>query len=662
MTTLETVLQYAERGWAVFPLKPRGKTPISANATYLHATSDPVKIRAWWELQPDANVAIQPARSGMVVLDIDPKNGGLESLEALVREHGGFATLTATTGSGGKHYYFILPEGLSGNKLGIRPGVDLIVDKNHVVAPPSVHPSGGLYRWDNDTVKVAELPLWLCELARPRVAAPVLQLVTADNGLKGRLSKKTLDFLKSGAPQGEWNNRIYLAAKDSQEQGYSQDWFIAEATKVTGHLTFEDYKTIKSAYNEAPKYPPRLDSNELVKRLIQRCHRFTNIEDLKDVRFVDISTGAVHNIDEKLVNILLDEDERKDFRAQCYLAKFTYDPRMLGPIDVCKRDSIILHNIYNPPAWLAPHFFRKAQLPAVGALPAIYRDFFTHLTAGDEPSFEYLLDWMARSLKERNHTILTAIGEQGIGKGILAMILNELHGESNFSFTTDVIFKEKFNAQMLNKTLVYVDEVDIKTKESHDRVKAVVNDVIQVEAKGVDATAVKNYANFYITSNSLDAIRIEAGDRRYSVIQLTDTPLRNTQLIGIVGQLIDPVNVGELALYLLERKCFSNKLEPFRSKRFEEIREELSTDWELYVIDHFCTKYAGTTQRFSFLKKEVEDRLSDLGLKHAPGRRKFVALAKRYPEWLRIRGKAQDMVEIGPFPALAATPPPKTVD
>jgi hypothetical protein len=72
-----------------------------------------------------------------------------------------------------------------------------------------------------------------------------------------KLSRKTLDFLTFGAPEGSWNVSLFTAAKDWLEQGLDQDSFEERAEKITGHLDAVDKKTIDSAFSKEPKYLPR---------------------------------------------------------------------------------------------------------------------------------------------------------------------------------------------------------------------------------------------------------------------------------------------------------------------------------------------------------------------------------------------------------------------
>src|SRR5690606_14124825 len=100
-------LGYTKRNWPVLPCAERDKPPITAHG-HKDATTDRAKLIAQWKARPNANVAIVTgSRSGLVVLDVDPRNGGDESLRALERQHGELPpTLVAETGGGGVHYYF----------------------------------------------------------------------------------------------------------------------------------------------------------------------------------------------------------------------------------------------------------------------------------------------------------------------------------------------------------------------------------------------------------------------------------------------------------------------------------------------------------------------------------------------------------------------------
>jgi hypothetical protein len=201
-----------------------------------------------------------------------------------------------------------------------------------------------------------------------------------------------------------------------------------------------------------------------------------------------------------------------------------------------------------------------------------------------------------------------------------------------------MVFKEKFNGKLQNRTLVYVDEISLTDKSSHDRVKAVVNGDLEIEKKGEDAVTSKNFASFYITSNHLDAIRIGPEDRRYSVIQLTETKLLETPLRSVINsEILNPVNLNNLAKYLYGRKVTHDMLKPFRSQRFDEMLSAGLNFWEEWFLEEFLPPYKGKADiDMGFAQTEIENSGK---LKYAPSRRKIEALQKRFPtRFLIIRG------------------------
>lgn len=167
-------LGYAARGIPVFPVR-QNKAPYTPRG-FKDATCDGATIREWWRKWPDAGIGVPTGvASGWLVLDSDPRHGGDVSLCQLIEEHGDLPdTLEAETGGGGHHIVFEYPElAALGNSRGRLPeGLDVRGEGGYIVAAPSLHASGGRYRWRND-LRPVPVPLWLLTLlteARPSVA------------------------------------------------------------------------------------------------------------------------------------------------------------------------------------------------------------------------------------------------------------------------------------------------------------------------------------------------------------------------------------------------------------------------------------------------------------------------------------------------------------
>ena len=140
------------------------------------ATTDAGQIEAWWRQWPDANVGVLTGRpSGLVVIDIDPRHGGVDSMRSLLDEHGPLPPgPRVRTGSGGWHLFFRSPAAQVRNSVNrVGEGIDVRADGGYVIAPPSLHPAGGHYEWTHGG-RAPDLPDWLERLVSPpTVETPV---------------------------------------------------------------------------------------------------------------------------------------------------------------------------------------------------------------------------------------------------------------------------------------------------------------------------------------------------------------------------------------------------------------------------------------------------------------------------------------------------------
>jgi putative DNA primase/helicase len=186
---LASALTYVARGWPLLPLKPASKIPAAAHGVN-DASRDPVQAKRWWGNGIKYGVAIACGEaSGLLVLDIDPRSGGDESLGALEQRYGRLPETVRSIsgrGDGGTHYYFKHPVGAKvRGKLG--DGLDVKSTGGYVVAPPSLHPDTGKpYQWDAgahpDETPIADAPSWLIELlTRDAVSStPVIPIEAGD--------------------------------------------------------------------------------------------------------------------------------------------------------------------------------------------------------------------------------------------------------------------------------------------------------------------------------------------------------------------------------------------------------------------------------------------------------------------------------------------------
>lgn len=190
----EAALVAVRRGWWVFPLVVRGKTPLIKRWPEL-ATTDPEQVGRWWSGSSRWNVAVATGPSGLAVVDLDQGCGsppprfvgarhGWEVLEILAADANATMpvdTYTVVTPRG-VHLYFQVPDGVELRNTAGQVGwcIDTRAGGGYVVAAGSVTPQGN-YRVIRDKA-VAPLPPWLAgALTSPPHAPTVATRLPVDH-------------------------------------------------------------------------------------------------------------------------------------------------------------------------------------------------------------------------------------------------------------------------------------------------------------------------------------------------------------------------------------------------------------------------------------------------------------------------------------------------
>ncbi|TXK18446.1 bifunctional DNA primase/polymerase [Homoserinibacter sp. GY 40078] len=218
---LDLALAYVGAGYSVHPLKPNGKEPLTRHG-FKDATRDPEQIRRWWTARPDANIGISCGPSGIIVADLDVKNGGTgpanwAGLVADVEHEPGFACVTPT---GGTHLIW-RGTGVASSNGQVAESVDIKAEGGYIVAPGSSI-GGQQYRTatGESLPRIEELP----------VASEALRAAATSRGARER-----------EAPQGTvtpGGNRTtlgdLLGNPPERGDGRTNDWL----RDVAGHYAY----------------------------------------------------------------------------------------------------------------------------------------------------------------------------------------------------------------------------------------------------------------------------------------------------------------------------------------------------------------------------------------------------------------------------------------
>jgi hypothetical protein len=224
-------LDFAERGWYVFPITPWAKKPPVIDRWETRASTDPHQINHWWRHTP-YSVGIATGPSELVVIDLDvPKHGepipdqwailGINSgtgvLRALARQRG--VTITPTyavsTPSGGWHLYYTTPPGVvlrnTCNVIGWK--IDTRAHGGYVLAAGSSVPPSGYELFDDRDPAV--LPDWLHQALTPTpspgLSAPAVAAATNPDSYVAAAVRGETHRVRT-APSGQHNAVLCRAA------------------------------------------------------------------------------------------------------------------------------------------------------------------------------------------------------------------------------------------------------------------------------------------------------------------------------------------------------------------------------------------------------------------------------------------------------------------
>ncbi len=175
-SNLDVALSYNTKGFSVIPVRPREKAPMYLGwQKYSTTRSTKEEIEQWWKATPNANigVALGPANGtdGRYLFVVDQDVLKDENKAPIFTEDGSFkqkgdirgcpTTVSQTTGSGGKQFFYWAPKGYVVGNSKPRPLIDIKGFAGQVLVPPSVHPNGNNYAWDFEELlpeNIAEFP------------------------------------------------------------------------------------------------------------------------------------------------------------------------------------------------------------------------------------------------------------------------------------------------------------------------------------------------------------------------------------------------------------------------------------------------------------------------------------------------------------------------
>ncbi len=577
MSMIRHALDYAARGWRVFPVhevarhaegwrcscrrgtdcdRP-GKHPRT-EAGLTEATTDEPTIRSWWARWPAASIGIATGReSGITVIDADAAGGkpGLVNLTRLCVERGGVPqTLTSETGGGGLHLIFSFIEALRTGVNVLDEAIDVRNDRGYIVAPPSTHVSGQTYKWRDESAAILALPGWMIAApqearqrsARRRGRPSVQRKAFTLEQAKAALVHVDADDRDRWRAVGIILGRTYARA----EAAWTLYCEWAERSSKFADDPTGNMARMREAFYTLSAQPARgedLSMGSLISWAREGGWSWTpNLAELENFYCIHPASKVLYvpsgqlwtpqAVDAALppVPVALDEEtgeqvyqspskwlaQNRGIESQCSdPALPQVVPNMVARgIGIVAHEGATMFNRYRP-AHPKPGSAAQAE-PFVNHVRALFPN---------EAEAAHLLAWLAHRVQRPGEKVRHALligGPQGIGKDTIFDAAVPAIGDWNCaSIAPDAIFSpfNEYKAAVLVRINEVADLHDVTRYKFYEATKNLISgspDGAEVNPKYGHKYYVRNCAGVVLTTNYIDTgLYLPADDRRHYAVE-----------------------------------------------------------------------------------------------------------------------------------------------
>jgi hypothetical protein len=228
----------------------------------------------------------------------------------------------------------------------------------------------------------------------------------------------------------------------------------------------------------------------------------------------------------------------------------------------------------------------------------------------DEIDYEWFLNWLAHIVqfphKKTEVAVVLYDKQFGTGKSMIAEdFLKKIIGVNKMIITckTDKVFGKFTNTQ--GKLLCVLNEASGKeTFELNEVIKeSITGTTIEMEKKGIDSIQISDYLNYIITTNNLNCIKLEEGDRRFMVFNTSSKMKGDVEYFNkLASALHDDVIMRKFYEELMNRDL--SKFNPSRDRQNNKIMD-IMKEHNVDVVLEFIT----------YWKQEADDVSADAMIK-----------------------------------------------
>lgn len=558
MSFLDAALKLAEKGFHVFPLCENSKEPLIPDFPK-RATRETSQIVQWWtdpvlKTQKPYNVGISTSSyncgtQALLVVDIDPKKGGSDSLFELEIQGCQFpTTFSQTTPSGGSHLLYTVGKAVKQGADVLARGLDVRSRGGYIVGAGSVL-DGKKYQLHDRSLCAA--PEWLIlKCGEPHEKEEKVHEASAIDS--ERAKRRAIFYLHHEAPiavEGQAGDQTTFAvAARLKDLGCGRsdahalllsDW----NERCSPPWDIEELKTkVENAYAYGKNQQGVL-APEKVFSAVQESKKAHPFEEINR-EFSFVLAGGGHHIlwETKDAN---GKEKLEHLTESAFHKKFASHEMSVGnrhfpttELWMKAKNRRSYDGICFKPAQQAPanwyNLWRKFSVEAVegkashAALDAFLEHTEVNVCQGDKKLTRWLLGYFAHLIQkpwEKPQTALVFQGGKGVGKNALIDRVGYLLGNHYLSTSDDRYLLGNFNGHLENCLLFTLDEAFWSgDKRAEGRLKVLITGRHHnIEHKGKEVYTVDNCTRVVILGNEDWLVPASHDERRYAVFQVGDS-------------------------------------------------------------------------------------------------------------------------------------------
>lgn len=237
-----------------------------------------------------------------------------------------------------------------------------------------------------------------------------------------------------------------------------------------------------------------------------------------------------------------------------------------------------------------------------GDCPTIWT-IIKHMCGDGQKEAEHFINWLAFIYQKKTKTMTAWVlgGVPGTGKGVfVSRVLRPIFGEQHVTMKALENIEEQFNSFMRTAMFLVVDEFRMSDSKGGqggstriaDKLKNQITEpTVTIRSMRSNQLELPSYTNFIFLTNRQDAVKIEAGDRRYNV-----APRQEKKLVDVYPELVANLNQidKELAHFAGALKTFKVDDQKARTCLDNDAKQNMK-NVSMSVFDDFCAAFKNST-------------------------------------------------------------------